>query len=58
MNTFFKVATLAVVGIIIADLVANASGTSALFSGVNNLFSTTVGGLLGKPSSGGGTASA
>ena len=38
------------VGVIIADLVAHASGTNALFTGIGNIWSTSVKGMLGKTS--------
>lgn len=36
------------VGVMVADLVANANGTNALFNGLGNLWSTGVKGMLGK----------
>jgi len=38
------------VGVIIADMVANASGTKALFDGMSGIWKTGVNGMLGKPS--------
>ena len=38
------------VGVIIADMVANATGTQALFSGMGDIWKTGVNGMLGKPS--------
>lgn len=46
MNLFVIIAA----GVIIADLVANASGTKALFDGTGNLWKIGVNGMLGKPS--------
>jgi hypothetical protein len=46
INLFVLIA----VGVIIADLVANASGTNALFSGMGNLWKVGVNGMLGKSS--------
>jgi purine-cytosine permease-like protein len=37
------------VGIILADMVANANGTSALFNGMGGIWKTGVNGMLGKP---------
>ena len=37
-------------GVMLADLVANASGTAALFNGLGGLWQTSVNGMLGKPS--------
>jgi hypothetical protein len=38
------------IGIIIADMVANASGTKALFDGMGGIWKSGVNGMLGKPS--------
>jgi hypothetical protein len=38
------------IGVIIADLVLNASGTATLFNGMSGLWQTGVNGMLGKPS--------
>lgn len=46
MNLFVIMA----VGVILADMLANASGTNALFSGTANLWKIGVNGMLGKPS--------
>jgi len=46
MNLFVIMA----VGVILADLVAHASGTNALFSGTANLWKIGVNGMLGKTS--------
>lgn len=43
MNLFVIMA----VGVIIADLVSNYQGTTALFSGMGNLWATGVNGMLG-----------
>lgn len=37
-------------GVMLADLVANANGTNTLFSGLANLWKIGVNGMLGKPS--------
>lgn len=37
-------------GVMLADLVANSSGTTALFNGVGGLWKTSVNGMLGKSS--------
>ena len=50
MNKFFNLATIIVGGIIVADLVANATGTKAFFDGASGLWKTSVNGLLGKTS--------
>jgi len=46
MNLFVIIA----VGVILADLVANANGTNALFSGMGNMWKIGVNGMLGKSS--------
>lgn len=50
MNKFLDIVTLIVFGVMIADLVANPTGTSAVFQGASNLWSTSVNGMLGKTS--------
>lgn len=52
MNKFWNVVVIIVGGVIIADAVANPSGTGTLFSGLNGLWSTSVGGLLGQVGTG------
>lgn len=37
-------------GVMLADMIANASGTKALFDGVGGLWTTSVNGMLGKAS--------
>jgi len=37
-------------GVMLADLVGNASGTGALFNGLGGLWKTSVNGMLGKTS--------
>ena len=41
---------LAGIGVIIADLVANPSGTGTIINGLTGLWKTSVNGMLGKPS--------
>ena len=41
-------AGLIVVGVIIADLIANPGGTGPVLGGLNSIIGTTLGGLLGK----------
>ena len=38
------------IGIILADMVANANGTKSLFDGMGGIWKTGVNGMLGKPS--------
>ena len=47
-TTVIGLAGLIVVGVIIADLIAHPGGTKAAANGINQLASTSVGGLLGK----------
>ena len=37
-------------GVMLADMIAHADGTNALFSGVSGLWKVGVNGMLGKPS--------
>jgi hypothetical protein len=46
MNLFVLMA----IGVILADMIAHAPGTNALFSGVSGLWTTGVNGMLGKTS--------
>ena len=50
-GSLLGLAGLVIIGVIIADFVANPAGTSALASGINSIFGTALGGLLGKPPS-------
>lgn len=49
-NRIFNLAGVVIIGVIIADLVANASGTKAVFDGVGGLWKTSINGVLGKTS--------
>ena len=46
MNLFVIIA----IGVILADLVANAAGRTALFKGMSGMWQTGVNGMLGKTS--------
>jgi hypothetical protein len=48
---FIQLGVLIVIGVILANMIANASGTKAFFSGLGGLWGTSINGLLGKPSS-------
>lgn len=37
-------------GVMLAEMVSNASGTKALFDGIGGLWKVSVNGMLGKPS--------
>lgn len=39
-----------VVGVILANMIKNAKGTTAFFGGLGNLWGKSINGLLGKPS--------
>jgi len=40
---------LIVIGVILAGMIANATGTNAFFNGIGNLWGNSINGLLGKP---------
>jgi hypothetical protein len=50
MRGVFNLAALIVMGVMLADLVipSHVGGTNALFSGIGNLWKTSVNGLLGQ----------
>lgn len=50
MRGVLNLAVVIVGGVMLADLVANAAGTTALFNGVGGLWKVSINGLLGKPS--------
>lgn len=52
MRGILNLATVIVGGVMLADLVANNQGTTALFNGIGSLWSTSINGLLGKASGG------
>lgn len=45
-----QLGALIVVGVILANMIANSAGTTAFFNGLGNLWGTSINGLLGKPS--------
>lgn len=47
MSKVLSIGTLIVIGIIVADILTHPTGTAAASSGLNSLWSTSVGGLLG-----------
>lgn len=47
---FINLAMLIVIGVILANMIANANGTSSFFNGLGGLWGTSINGLLGKPS--------
>lgn len=50
MRGLLSLATTIVGGVMLADLVANSEGTTALFNGIGSLWTTSIDGLLGKSS--------
>lgn len=50
MRGILNLAVVIVGGVMLADLVANAAGTTALFNGVGGLWKVSINGLLGKAS--------
>jgi hypothetical protein len=46
---FIQLGALIVIGVILANMIANASGTTAFFNGLGGLWGTSINGLLGKP---------
>lgn len=57
MDRFVNLLVWIIVGVVIADMVANAAGTSAFFSGIGGLWSTGLNALLGRSSGGASTTS-
>jgi hypothetical protein len=47
MSSVVNLLVIAAFGVIIADLVAHAAGTKALFGGVADIWTTSVNGMLG-----------
>lgn len=47
---FIQLGVLIVIGVIIANMIANATGTKTFFNGLGNLWGMSINGLLGKPS--------
>lgn len=58
MRGILNLAVVIVGGVMLADLVANSDGTTALFNGVGSLWQTSINGLLGKSSTGTGPGGA
>lgn len=50
MRGILNLAVLVAGGVMLANLVHNASGTTALFNGMGNLWKISVNGMLGKTS--------
>lgn len=47
---FFQLATLIVIGVIVANMIAKPTGTNAFFNGLGGLWGKSINGLLGKTS--------
>lgn len=54
MRGILNLAVVIVGGVMLADLVANSTGTKSLFDGIGSLWQMSINGLLGKSSSGTG----
>jgi len=50
MGQVIQLGALIVVGVILANMIGNAPGTTAFFNGLGNLWGKSVNGLLGKTS--------
>lgn len=46
---FISLAMMIVIGVIIANMIVNAQGTTAFFNGLGGLWGMSINGLLGKP---------
>lgn len=44
-----QLGALIVIGVILANMIANSTGTTAFFNGIGNLWGNSINGLLGKP---------
>lgn len=54
---FISLAMLIVIGVIVANMIVNASGTTAFFNGLGGLWGMSINGLLGKPTTTTGSTS-
>lgn len=48
MGQLFNLLALIVGGVILADMIVHASGTTAFFNGIGSLWTTSINGLLGQ----------
>jgi hypothetical protein len=46
---FIQLGVLIVIGVILANMIANANGTKTFFNGLGSLWGMSINGLLGKP---------
>lgn len=47
---FIQLGALVIIGVIVANMIANAQGTTAFFNGLGNLWGRSINGLLGQAS--------
>lgn len=50
MDRILNIAVLVVLGVMLANAIANPKGTKAIFDGIGSIWSTSINGLLGKAS--------
>ncbi len=50
MKTFASIVVLIIAGVMLANAIANPTGTKTIFDGVGNLWKMSVNGMLGKSS--------
>lgn len=50
MREFLAVLTLIVIGVMLANVIANPKGTKVVFDGLSSLWKTSINGLLATPS--------
>jgi len=48
---FIQLGALIIIGVILANMIANAKGTTAFFNGLGGLWGMSINGLLGKTTS-------
>jgi hypothetical protein len=50
MGQLFELGALIVIGVILANMIAHATGTTAFFNGIGGLWGRSINGLLGQTS--------
>lgn len=50
MSSAVNLLVIVAIGVILADLIAHADGTKALFNGLSSIWTTSVNGMLGQKS--------
>jgi hypothetical protein len=53
---FIQLGTLILIGVILANMIANANGTKTFFNGLGSLWGMSINGMLGKPSTNAGSS--